>query len=272
MTTRGQDASERRSPNLWGLAPNLPRRAKQTRDLYPSPKRKRGVCQPVACAPGSDPCSAFAHGVKTTALISSLVISAGLMTAAVASRDYAWLGWLCLLPLFFAIRTCTPARAALCGALWGGCVSLSLLIGTDVAMPALPGLALLTVIPALYAYLGARLTRWIGFSPFILAVGWMGVELASAPLGLRYSLLAETQGDGTLMTWVGQGLGYVFVGFIVAAVNASLVSVLSSVRLNAPQRGYSVSSRDQGALLLPQTPFCLALFALSPSQPRAPPV
>ena len=29
---------------------------------YPSPNRERGVCQPIACAPGSDPCRTFAQG------------------------------------------------------------------------------------------------------------------------------------------------------------------------------------------------------------------
>lgn len=212
-----------------------------------------------------------ALGGLMVALIPSLIASACLMAAAVASHDYAWLGWLCLLPLFFAIRTCAPMRAALCGAVWGGCLSIFLQIGTGLPTPTVPALALLTLIPALYAYLGARLTRWMGFSPFVLAVGWMGVELATAPLELRYGLLADTQGGGTLMAWVGQGLGYVFVGFIVAVVNASLVSVLTSVRMSARQRGYRVSSRDRGAALLPQTSFCFPLFALSPSQPRAPP-
>ncbi|MHC4698654.1 MAG: hypothetical protein ACYTFA_18140 [Planctomycetota bacterium] len=205
------------------------------------------------------------------ALVASLIASSCLMAAAVASRDYALLGWLCLLPLFVAIRSCTAARAGLCGGLWGACLYLFFLIGTDVTAPTVPAFALLTVIPALYGYLGGRLTRWIGFSPFILGVGWMGVELASAPLGLRYGLLAGTQGDGTLMAWVGQGLGYVLVGFIVAMVNASLVSVLSGVRLTLPQYTQRVSLPDHGARVLPQMSFGFPLFAVCPAQPRAPP-
>ena len=210
-------------------------------------------------------------GVKMAALVASLVAGACLMAAAVASRDYAWLGWLCLLPLFFAIRACTPACAAMCGFLWGACLYVFLSIGTDVAAPTIPAFALLTGIPAFYAYLGARLTRWIGFSAFVLAVGWMGVELASAPLGLRYGLLAGTQGDGTLMAWIGQGLGYVLVAFIVAVVNASLVSALCGIRVKLPQFAYRASLPDRGASLLPQTFFVIPLFALCPSQPRAPP-
>ncbi len=206
------------------------------------------------------------------ALVPSLIASACLMAAAVASRDFAWVGWLCLLPLFFAIRTCAPLRAALCGALWGGCVYIFLQIGTDLAAPTLPAFVLLTLIPALYAYLGARVTRWMGFAPFILGVGWIGVELVSAPLGLHYGLLAGTQGGETLMAGVGQGLGYIVVGFIVALVNASLVSVLCGVRFRMPHSVQRVSLPDHGAALLPQTLFSYSLLALSPSQPRAPPL
>ncbi len=209
-------------------------------------------------------------GAKMMVLVASLIGGACLMAAAVASRDFTCLGWFCLLPVFIAIRRCTPSWAGLCGALWGACLYVFLQIGTDAAAPTLAAGALAMVVPALYANLAARLTRWVGYSPFVLAVGWMGVELASIPLGLRGGLLAGTQGGGTLMAWVGQGLGYVFVAFIVAVVNASLVTVLSGLRLTLPQWAHGISVASRRAALLPQTFVCIPFSVVSPSQPRAP--
>ncbi len=202
----------------------------------------------------------------------SLVASAFLMALSLASPEYPWLGWLTLLPLFFAIRVLRPARAMLSGALWG--LSLFLfsvtLFDTGIAS-SLPSLALMTAVPAIYAYLGARLTRWIGFSPFVLGVSWMGVELALEPLGLHNGLLAATQGDGVLLHWVGGALGYVLAAFIVAFVSAALVSVLSRVRLAIPRPQYLTGPGECPARLVPQTFSCFPLFAIPVSQPRAPP-
>ena len=212
------------------------------------------------------------HGAKAAGLVLALIFSACLMTAATRSGELSFLGWLALLPLFYAIRTCSPTHAMLCGAVWGGCLGVLIATTTDgAAENSIFWFAVVAAVPALYAYLCARLTRWVGFDPFVLAVGWMGVELCFAPLGLRQGLLAATQNDGTFWAWMGHGLGYVLVAFIVAVVNASLVSVLSAVRLEIPRPTHQVPSSDLGASLLPQMFFCYPLFALRPSQPRAPP-
>ena len=215
------------------------------------------------------PAKGSAAGV---ALTLALVGSAYLTAAAVGSPTHAWMGWLSLLPLFVAIRVLRPLRASACGALWGGCLFAFCIASGRTAVSAnLASLALLTAIPAIYTFLGAGLTRWMGFSPFVLGVGWMGVELALAPLGLHSGLLAGTQDHTALMDYIGRALGYVLVGFLVAYVNAALVAVLGRVRLSVPRFVPTTASPDCGRSLISQILGCLSLFALQPSHPRAPP-
>jgi len=209
---------------------------------------------------------------KATGLVLSLIFSACLMTAATRSEDLSVLAWLALLPLFHVIRTCSPLRAMLCGAVWGGCLGVLIANTTErVAADSIIWFAIVAGVPAVYAYLCARLSRWIGFDPFVLAVAWMGVELSFARLGLRQGLLAATQSEGTFWAWMGHGLGYVLVAFVVAAVNASLISVLSAVRLRVPRPAGQVSLPNPGASHSPLAFFRPSLFAFHPSQPRAPP-
>ncbi|MGB2863390.1 MAG: hypothetical protein WBC05_08705 [Sedimentisphaerales bacterium] len=175
------------------------------------------------------------RGVKGSALGALLVPSALLTAVAVGSADYSWFAWFGLLPLFFAIRVLSPAVAALAGAFWGGCFYFFLVAGV------VPGLslthhsfALLAIVLMLYAYFGGLLTRWVGFSPMLLALGWIVVELTLKPLGLRQGLLAGTQSTNGFLHWISCLLGYAFVALLVAGANAWLVMLLSSARLRLP--------------------------------------
>jgi len=216
------------------------------------------------------PAKGSAAGV---ALTIALVGSAYLTATAVGSPTHAWMGWLSLLPLFVAIRVLRPLRALACGALWGGCLfAFCVAAGSTAVSANLASLALLTAIPAVYTFLGAWLTRWMGFSPFVLGVGWMGVEFALAPLGLQSGLLAGTQDHTALMEYIGRALGYVLVAFLVAYVNAALVAVFARVRLRLP-RPFRTTTSGNGVLFLrSQIIGCLSLVTLQPSHPRAPPV
>jgi apolipoprotein N-acyltransferase len=105
-----------------------------------------------------------------------------------------------------------------------------------------------------------------------LALGWIGVEFAIRPLGLNYGLLAGTQGDGFMIRVVGSFAGYVLVAFLVALVNATLVSVLSEVRLSftsprlVPKAAVTVKW-----FFFNELPSYL-LHLIRASQPRAPPI
>jgi len=204
-------------------------------------------------------------------LLLSLIASAYLMGLAVGSPAWSWLGWISLLPLFLAIRVWAPGTAWLAGGLWGVCLYVFCTTSGEVFPPTIGSLGLLAVVPALYVYLGARLTRWIGFNPLLLGLGWVGVELALKPLGLHQGLLAGPQAHGPLVELVGRLLGYAFVAFLVAFANALLLSIAAEVRLKIGQPRYIPRSDDYRGWLVPQTSLCPSLLVVSRSRPRAPP-
>ena len=210
--------------------------------------------------------------VKTAALVVSLLVSAYLLAVANAYPTCAWLDWFSLVPLFLVIRFCRPTGAMLGGALWGVALYVFSVAQPGAAVAGGMGsLLLLALIPAAYAGGGAWLTRRIGFSPFVLGYTWMRVELALEPGGQCTGRLGQAGGGGTFLHWVGQTLGRVLVAFLVALVNASLVSVLSVPLLRIPQSRHRIPSSHYGASRCPQPLFCFPRFAIRPSQPRAPP-
>jgi len=211
--------------------------------------------------------------LQVLALPASLVVCAFLMAYAVATPNHWWLGWVTLLPVFQAIRTLSPVRASLCCGLWGAslfafCVGLfdTAIHGTVVSLLAM------TLVPAAYGFVGARLTRQIGFSPYLLALGWMGVELALAPFGLSHGLLAATQGNGMLLGAVGSFTGFVLVAFLVAYVNASLLSALHTVHRVLAQSRIVVRGSNVCKPLAIEEAFFHLIHLISRAQPRAPPV
>jgi len=208
--------------------------------------------------------------VSALLLIGSVALSAYLMGEAIASPGMGWLAWVSLLPLFLVIRVLAPLRALLCGALWGACLG-AFAPDRPIDCSSVHSLALLGAVPAAYAYLGALLTRRVGFSPLVLAFGWVGVEFALQPLHLRCGLLAGTQGDGVLVLWVGSLLGYVFVAFLVAYVNALLLALLIEVRFNASAPRCCPRSDNLKGRPEPGSFWCLSALALRAAQPRAPP-
>jgi len=211
--------------------------------------------------------------VKQLAMVAALLLGAYLMAVSIGSPSYWWLGWITLLPLFHAIRVSRPLPAGLAGGLWGASLFVcSAVIGNNSIDPSAFSLVSLSLIPGLYAALGAWLTRRVGFSPYLLALGWIGVEFALRPLGLHFGLLAATQGDGFALRVVGSFAGYVLVAFVVAYVNAALVSVLSEVRLSfvAPRLIPKAGARQRRFLLAELPSYLLDLIRAA--QPRAPPI
>ncbi len=216
---------------------------------------------------------AYPNLLKMTALVASLGVSAFSMAVALGSSDHWWVGWVALLPLFVSIRVLAPVKAMLAGAFWGLCLFVSLVTTADGALsPSLAALALLTAVPAIYTWLGARLTRRVGFSPYLLALGWMGVELALSLLGLRNGLLAATQGDGLIIHLVGNFTGCVLVAFLVAYISASVLEAISRVRVPADGLRFAAGAPDSLQRLFPQESFSVLFHLIRPLQPRAPPM
>ncbi len=211
--------------------------------------------------------------IKATALAISFVFSALMMAMALGSASYSWLAWFGLLPLFLAIRILRPTAAALAGAFWGVCFYFfSSTDATGVISPTLQSLALLTIVPAFYAYFGTLFTRRIGFNPLLLAFGWIVLEFALKPLGLQQGLLAGTQIQNSFLHWISHLLGYLFVAFLVACVNASLLVVLCIARLRFPSWNSSRISPHPDICHLLQSSLNLRLISIFQGYPRPPPL
>jgi len=143
----------------------------------------------------------------------------------------------------------------------------------ETAIPAsFLSLLLLGLIPAVYAYLCARVIGGMGFCALLLGFGWIGVELALRPLGLHHGLLAGTQGGGALVGWVGNLFGYVFIAFIIAFANGLLLSVAGVVFWRVSRTFAAVvGSGDGGEWIRVPSRRLVSALVHSLSRPRAPP-
>lgn len=215
----------------------------------------------------------FRRGAAATILLLSLVLSAYAMAAGLGSAARPWFGWAILPPLFVAIRFLAPHRALTCGLMWGGCVfTFSVATFQTPVPPTLFSLLLLAAIPAMYAYVCARVTRDLGFCALLLAFGWMGVELSLSLLGLRNGLLVGTQTQSVFVEVVGGLFGSVFVAFVIAFVNASVLSMLTDAGLTTDPPKLGVGWAERGRLF-----WELILSTYGPAfvravKPRAPPL
>ncbi len=218
-----QSVSVRHANRRYRSTPPDPRVA-----LRPSPRHTH-------CAGAQDPRWRI---VKTSVVILSLIVSALVLSMEIASPNPSWLRWLTLLPLLAAIRFMPPIKAFACGALWG--ISLFLFLAHGGGFKPIPhalipatiqSFALLSLIPAAYAFLGARLARLFGFAScaVLLGSGWAVVELALTPLGLNGLLVSalHSQADGSFVYLLEGVLGYVCLAAFIAAANGLLLSILS---------------------------------------------
>jgi apolipoprotein N-acyltransferase len=208
-------------------------------------------------------------------LVFALLLGAFLTARALDCPQYSWLAWGGILPLLLAIKSLPPVKALVAGALWGLAIMSCALAVPDfrARIPSTASsIALLAAVPALYAYGGAILRRRVGFNSLIVALGWIGVELAVRPLGLPNGLLAGAKGDSSLMHLIGNVLGYGFVAFLVVFVDALIITVVCSIprllfirsEIISQIHHYSYSSPSRKQSLL-------ETYVLRPSRPRAPP-
>jgi hypothetical protein len=212
------------------------------------------------------------QATKAAALAVSLLGSGALMALAANWSSQPCLGWLALVPLFITIRFASPKFALFGGSLWG----LSLFLTARVSDPTLftaswTSLALLTIVPGIYSFAGALVTRRRGFDPLLLAVGWCGVELLLQPLGLDRGLLLSTQGMSPAIYVVGKLFGFVFVAFLITWFIAGFLAVLTEARLRTSCAKLIVRASEQANRILPRDSWLLASEIESLSQSRAPP-
>ncbi len=197
------------------------------------------------------------------------VLGGWLLAAALENPEFSLVGWCSLLPLFLAIRMLRPAPASASAAVWG--ISVALFSPAAPEMGWAAGAVVFAAVPALYALLGGLLTRRLGFHPLLLGLGWVGVEFALAPLSLHNGLLAGSQSSGPLLQFVSSALGYVFVAFLIALVNAVLLVVLGDLPEGRASSRSLKFSRSPVSWPLPEPAFAYAMPPARPSRPRAPP-
>jgi apolipoprotein N-acyltransferase len=137
--------------------------------------------------------------------------------------------------------------------------------------PASPNLALLITAPALYAWLTAKFTRRYGFSPLAMALGWIVLEWALRSAGFNHSLLSTSESHGPVHRLVADFLGCGFVAFLVAYTNASLLALISKVRLRIPRLMPLAELRDPEIYPVWETFPRFLLLAFHQGNLRAPP-
>jgi apolipoprotein N-acyltransferase len=203
----------------------------------------------------------------------SLALGA-LLAALMQGRPHQqWLACLSLLPLFLAIRTHRGVGAMICGAMWGGCLSyFCSLTNPSFALPSVLSVVLVVAAPAVYAGFAARLTAAIGFNPLILGLGWVFVEAILASAGFPRGLLAAASAEYPFLAHISNLLGYLFVAFLGAWANASLLAIFSRIRISIS--GQPQLLRIAGHRLESRAPTCLRDPAVASTHwlPRAPPL
>lgn len=201
-----------------------------------------------------------------------LAMSAGLLVASWHTAAAPFLAWVVLLPLLLATRVLAPSRAFVAGSFWGICVFLFSAWSDGALFGPTPGaLLLLATVPAAYAWLGSRVTRRSGFSPLMLGLGWVGVELLLQPLGLQNGLLGGMLGHTLVVRTLGYIAGSLVVAFIVVYVCASILEMLTAAVV-VP--GGSRRAPRVGGVVLKHSPIEIPAFSfqfLQPARARAPP-
>jgi apolipoprotein N-acyltransferase len=175
--------------------------------------------------------------------------------------------------LFVAVRLLGPCRAALAGAVWGASLFLFLRwFETPDAPGSWTGLVLLATVPGAYAAFAAGLTRRWGFNPFVLALGWLAVELILQPFGFRHGLLSDAQHDGFLMTAIERTCGYLVLAYLIVLVNGVILSVVGDCRFGSGSTAFRVTVRQSNRWLTFTDTFFRGWQVPNDLQPRAPPV
>ena len=189
------------------------------------------------------------HTVQKTA---AAVISGLLLTGAFPKIDAAWLAWIALVPLLWAVCGARPAQAFRLGFIAGLAHYLSLIYWVVPTMRiygqlplyiCLPVLFLFSTYLALYTgcfgWLAAVCCRGSGLRRFWLPVFWVALELVRSVLftGFPWELLGYTQYRVLPLIQIADLVGVYGVSFMVVLCNAAIFQIVFCMRPpNNPNR------------------------------------
>ena len=201
-----------------------------------------------------------------------LAAGAWQMSAALSYPNLWWLRYVALIPLFVGIRFLPRHVAASCGAFWGA--TLYLISQAEPTAGVRPSAwLLLTIIPAAFAWAGTEITRRRGFHPLLLGLCWAVVELIVAPLATQHGLLASTRGEGIIAPALGHlAGGYILAAFLLAAINALLVSALLRIDQTITGSPFLTVPVAPGWILVGSCVISLPTRFATRIRPRAPPL
>lgn len=144
--------------------------------------------------------------------------------------EYAILGWVCLVPLLIAVRSCTVKEAFLYSYIAGVVFFSGLLYWlTNVSVPGT--IATVVYIAVYYALFGAAANIVLRRSMDLMALPfvWVILEYVRGHLftGFPWGLLGYTQYNTTAVIQIADVTGAYGVSFLVAALNAALFAVVT---------------------------------------------
>ena len=186
------------------------------------------------------------------------------------------IGSIGLLPLILLARLGNVLWGALGGALWGLTVAVLTVAFQRASQPVEVSTAFFSVTmlaPAAYGALGALITRWIGFSPFILSVVWYGVASGVAVLGFP---LHGGEGLVSDVAWYHPTsivLGHTCLALLISWISATIVLVLDAALHVDGAPAYRSFVEDSDARPIVSLNALPNLWFINLSlAPRAPPV
>ncbi len=210
--------------------------------------------------------------IGSFALLVSLGVSALLSAVALDSGEIPWVGVFSLLPVLRVVQRLNPADATRAGGYWGALLYIfTTSTAFNVIDPGLKALVLLVCVPAIFAGIGAWVTRRTCFSPLLLGIGWALVELALTPLNLSHGLIAPSA-ESVIGGTLGQVFGFATVAFLVALCSAVLLGVITSLSVSLAAFFHAKSIAVPCRSLWLSVERIISFEHPTFSHPRAPPV
>jgi hypothetical protein len=155
-----------------------------------------------------------------------LILSALIYVSAIATHTFTPLLWICLIPLFRMVKDVELPGAVAGAVLWGMCVAVFRgMLADGAAFSFSAEFFRFCLLPVIFVWGLVWFRRYYGFNPLAVALGWMALEYVWIQAGVNNTVFSSVHGPDSFLDLVANFLGYGFVGFAVAYVNASLVSL-----------------------------------------------